>query len=109
MKTARLLIVDPDARNAALYRQALAGLGDVELIFESDTASARRQLEEHSFNLLIAAHVPPQVDALALLTRAREADADLPVVLVEQAPAIATAAAGLRLGASDYLSGPIVP
>ena len=46
--------------------------------------------------------------ALALLARAHEIDADLPVVLVEQTPTLATATAGLRLGASDYLTGPPV-
>jgi len=109
MKTARLLIVDSNAAADALYRQALSELGDVELVFEQETAAARLRLDEQSFNLLIAAHAPPRVDALALLTRAREIDADVPVVIVEQSPTLSTAAAGLRLGASDYLAGPLVP
>ena len=66
MKTARLLIVDSSAATDALYRQALSELGNVELVFERDTAAALRRLEEQSFNLLVAAHDPPRVDALAL-------------------------------------------
>ncbi|HEY1784462.1 MAG TPA: sigma 54-interacting transcriptional regulator, partial [Pirellulales bacterium] len=108
MKTARLLIVDADTATAALYRQALSGLDGVELVFERDTAAARRQLEEQSFNLLIAAHAPPRVDGLALLARGHEIDADLPVILREREPALATATSALRLGASDYLTGPLV-
>ncbi len=105
MKTARALIVDDHPANDTLYRQALSALGNVELVFERETAAARGRLEEQSFDFLIAAHAPPRVDGLALLARAREIDADLPVLLVEASPTLATATAGLRLGASDYLTG----
>ncbi len=105
MKTARLLIVDSNSATDAFYRQALSELGGVELVFERDTASAIEQLEGQSFDLLIAAHAPPKIDALALLARTHEINAGLPVILVEQTPTLSTATAGLRLGASDYLTG----
>ncbi len=105
MKTARLLIVDGNPAGDALYRQLLDELGDVELVFEHDTAGARRRLEEQSFKLLLVDHAPPVVDGLALLARAREIDADLPVILVDKSPSLQAATTGLRLGASDYLTG----
>jgi DNA-binding NtrC family response regulator len=105
MKTARLLIVDAKPASDASYRQALSELDSVELVFEHQTEAACKRLQEQSFKLLIVAHAPPAVDALALLSRAREIDADLGVVLIEESPTLSTATTGLRLGAADYLTG----
>ena len=107
MKTARLLIVDTNAATDALYRQALSGLGTSSCFRARD----RGRSPAVGRAIVQSADCGSRSSAgqrAGDFARDHEIDADLPVILVEQAPTLATATAGLRLGASDYLTGPLV-
>jgi DNA-binding NtrC family response regulator len=103
MKRAHVLVIDNDTAVEPLVRKALSS-ADVRLV--SDAATAVGLLEAESFDLVLAAIVPGAVDGLSLLKAAQRVDPRLPVILLAVEPSIEDVTAGLRLGASDYLSKP---
>jgi DNA-binding NtrC family response regulator len=104
MKPDRMLVVDDQPAAHARYRTALAEIGAAEIDFVCDAPSLTERLksEEKSCDLLIVAMRPP-VNGLALLTAARTADSQIPVIVVDSRPTLATATASFRAGADDYL------
>jgi DNA-binding NtrC family response regulator len=107
MEHARVLIADGDAGLRNVYREALESLGPCELVFEASQAAAAARLAAESFDVLVAAIHPPELDGVELLQAARETDPLLPAVLVTDMPTVTSAAAAVRLGAGDYLVKPL--
>jgi DNA-binding NtrC family response regulator len=101
MRNARILIVDAvDARGN--YQQ-LSDLEGIELFYAASAGAALDQLTPGAFDLLIAAHNPPELEAIELLLRVRQMDEALAAIIVAAQPSIASARAALRAGADDYL------
>ena len=105
MKRAHVLLIDNDPAVERLVRQALAS---AEVRRESDAGAAIRALQSESFDLVFSAIAPPSIDGLAVLRAVQQIDARLPVILLAHDPSAESVTAGLRLGAADYLTKPLV-
>jgi DNA-binding NtrC family response regulator len=103
--TPRIAVLDDEARLVAILEMVLRRSGyEVEGFTEPDVALAA--LAERRFDLLLSDLKMPGLDGIAVLERVREADAEIPVVLMTAHATIQTAVAALRLGAFDYVEKP---
>jgi two-component system, NtrC family, nitrogen regulation response regulator NtrX len=101
-----VLVVDDEAG----VRASLAGiLGDegyaVETVGSGEEALSA--LESRRYDLVLLDVWLPGADGLEVLRRIREADADLPVVVISGHGTIETAVKAVRLGAQDFVEKPL--
>ncbi len=101
----RILIVDDDDAVGLVLETMLAELG-YEPEWVSSGAKALERIAERPVDLLLTDLRMPGMDGLELLRRAREADPDLPAVVITAHGTVAHALEALKLGAADFLSKP---
>jgi len=106
MKRAHVLVIDDDRDVEQLIRKALSG---AEIQRDADPSSALSRLDTESFDLVLAAHAPPQRDGLSFLAAVQKIDPRLPVILLADKPTVEGVTAALRQGAADYLARPLSP
>src|SRR5215831_12029773 len=102
----RILIVD-DEINA---RTALAELlGDEGYVVESaaDGFKALGKVADLAPDLVLTDLKMPGMDGLQLLSKLRESDPDLPVIVMTAFGEVETAVRAMRSGARDYLAKPV--
>jgi two-component system response regulator HydG len=104
--TARVLIVDDEARFRDLYGQTLRAAG-FETLEAADVAAAQAVLDAGPVDMVVSDVRMPGDSGLDLLQRARTAQADLPFLLVTAYADVRDAVAALKLGAVDYLTKPV--
>lgn len=102
---ASLLVVDDDPMNRDLMAQQLEGLAE-EILTARDGAAALDRLRAGFPGIVITDVRMPRMDGLELLRRAREIDAELPVILVTGHGDIAMAVQAMRDGAYDFIEKP---
>ncbi len=109
--TTRLLMIDDDARLAAMVRDYLGASGlDVETA--ADAASGLRRLDENGVQLLILDLMLPDGDGLDICRRIRsrgDAAATLPILMLTAKGDPLDRVVGLEIGADDYLPKPFEP
>jgi DNA-binding NtrC family response regulator len=103
--TPRIAVLDDEARLVAILEMVLRR-GGYEVEGFSAPESALAALGARRFDLLLTDLKMPGLDGLAVLERVRNADADIPVVVMTAHATVATAVAALRLGAFDYVEKP---
>lgn len=103
---ARVLIVDNDEPHALVVAEALERVGHDCTVANSGPEGAR-QLEEASFDLVITDLVMPEVDGLAILAKAKEAQPDCEVILITGHGSVPSAVQAMHQGAFYYLLKPL--
>ncbi|WP_163936554.1 two-component system response regulator OmpR [Paraferrimonas sp. SM1919] len=107
-ETAKILVVDDDARLRALLERYL-----VEQGFQVRSASSGEQmdrlLERENFHLLVLDLMLPGEDGLSICKRLRQKDEQLPIVMLTAKGDEVDRIIGLELGADDYLPKPFNP
>src|SRR5258708_2732165 len=102
---ARLLIVDDEAD----LMRALCNTLKEEGYDTSGFTSGRNALEaprREKFDLLLTDLMMPEMDGIALLRAALQADPDLVAIMITGEGAVATAVEAMKAGASDYILKP---
>jgi len=103
----RVLMIDDDARLAAMVRDYLGGAG-----FRVTLAGTAREgealLKRESFDAAILDLMLPDADGLDLCRRLR-AESDLPVLMLTARGEPMDRVVGLEIGADDYLAKPFEP
>jgi DNA-binding NtrC family response regulator len=107
MKKPRILIVEPQAAVAGQYQKALAALESPEFTTAVSVDEALEKLRGESFDLAIVNVDADSKRGAELLSSARSADAELPLIVIAAKPSVETATASLRLGAGEYLVQPV--
>ncbi|HET9977798.1 MAG TPA: response regulator transcription factor [Burkholderiaceae bacterium] len=108
--TSRLLLIDDDARLAAMVGDYLRGAG-FEIEVAPTLAAGRERLAANAFDALLLDLMLPDGDGLAF-TRALRADARtrrLPLLMLTARGEPMDRIVGLELGADDYLPKPFEP
>ncbi|MFN6189989.1 MAG: sigma 54-interacting transcriptional regulator [Planctomycetia bacterium] len=104
MRQPRILVVDSAGPAGLPYARLVARLQPMGLRVEHSIEAARAALAADAWDLgIVTARAAAGTNAEALLRTIHEADPDLPVIVIDDAPAIATARACLQAGAGDYL------
>ena len=105
MVKGRILLADDDAVLRRSYVRLLNRAG-YEVVDVEDGRAAAARLHEGQFDALVSDISMPGVDGMELLTLAREADADLPIVLITASPSVATAVRAIERRVLRYLIKP---
>ncbi|MBI4055548.1 MAG: sigma-54-dependent Fis family transcriptional regulator [Elusimicrobia bacterium] len=108
MRKHSILIVDDEPDMLSTCREALSG-EDLSITLESDPRRALERLGKESFDLVVADIKMPGLAGTELLKASKEADPDLPIILMTAFPEVDSAVEALRTGASDYLIKPLNP
>ncbi len=106
-KTATVLLIDDDE----LVRQSIAAyLSDsgFDLLQADDGPSGLEMVQRLSPDVVLLDLRMPEMDGLEVLDRLRQADEELPVIVVTGAGVLKDAVEALRMGAFDFISKPIV-
>lgn len=102
MQQPRILILDPAGRQALPYDRLAARLQPLEVRVETTLEKALDRLACDSWDLgVVTARGGPTADVLHAAVR--RADPQLPLVVIDPRPSVATARACLQAGAGDYL------
>lgn len=101
----RILVVDDEPKILRLL-ESLLGREGYRVETAPDAAAALRGVVRTHPDLLVTDLMMPGMDGLELARRAREIDADLPIVLITGYASMETAVAALREGVSDYVTKP---
>jgi DNA-binding NtrC family response regulator len=101
----RIAVLDDEPRMVDIIGMVLRREGyDVQPF--SEPAAALGALEKQPFDLLLTDLKMPGLDGVDVLTRARELDPELPVILITAHATLQTAVEAMRRGAFDYVEKP---
>jgi DNA-binding response OmpR family regulator len=103
----RILLVEDDARLAAMVREYLAAAG-FRVSVAAGGAAGLEKLAREPFDALVLDLMLPDMDGLELC-RALRAKSDIPVLMLTARGDAADRIVGLELGADDYLPKPFEP
>lgn len=100
----RVLLVEDDENDVELIARALATAGYAPEIRRVETATQLREaLTRGPWDVVLADYQLPAFDGITALHIVKQADVDLPVVLVSGAIGEEAAVAAMREGAHDYV------
>ncbi|MCC6214760.1 MAG: EAL domain-containing response regulator [Polyangiaceae bacterium] len=101
----RVLVVDDEAPMRRAMARVLAAAG-FEVDEADDGADAARRASAGEYDVVVSDIMMPKMSGVELLRAIRQADLELPVVLVTGAPALESATKAIELGAYQYLTKP---
>ncbi|MFO0576301.1 MAG: sigma-54 dependent transcriptional regulator [Polyangia bacterium] len=102
---ARLMVIDDERRMVEILAMVLSREG-YEVRTSVDPEAALAELAGGGFDLLITDLRMGGTDGLVVLSRARQIDPALPVILMTAYASVPTALAAMRAGAFDYVQKP---
>jgi two-component system response regulator HydG len=103
---ARVLVVDDEESARSGLSRLLSGEGyDVDTA--EDGAAALAVAADSPPDIVITDVKMPRMDGIALLTKLREQDKSLPVIVMTAVTDVGQAVAAMREGAADYIAKPI--
>jgi two-component system response regulator HydG len=106
MTEERILIVDDDANHRLMLRGILSGEGYATDEAE-DGQMALQKVEKGAYDLALLDLKMPRMDGMEALTRIRQINPALPVLIMTAYASVDTAVEAIKLGAYDYLSKPL--
>ncbi|MEU7641264.1 response regulator transcription factor [Streptomyces sp. NPDC039016] len=101
----RMLMVEDDARLAALLRQGLADEG-FEVDWVADGRNGLRRALSGTYDVIVLDVMLPGLNGYAVCARLRAAGSSTPVLMLTAKDGEYDVAEGLETGADDYLSKP---
>lgn len=101
----RVLVVEDDEKTAAYLQRALAEAGHVADVAR-DGALGLAMAGEGIYDLLLVDRRLPGMDGVALITRVRAVDADIPILMLSAQASTQDRVEGIRAGSDDYLAKP---
>lgn len=102
---AHVLVVDDDEEIRASLRRGLAFEG-FKVSLAADGEGALRAIRDQPPDLAVLDIMMPGLDGLEVVRRLRQADEQLPVIMLTARDAVPDRVAGLEAGADDYLVKP---
>lgn len=109
MKSARVLVVDDEPGMLEVCSDSLERLENATVVLESVSSKAAELLAREKFDILVTDIRMPGMDGVELLRRGRDADPELPAVVMTAYPTVDSAIEVMKLGAIDYIQKPFHP
>jgi len=101
-----VLVVDDDQAHRTMLRTLLSGWGYT--IFEADDGdTAIREVYERPFDLILMDIRMIRVSGLEALSKIKEFNPSIPIIIMTAFSSVETAVEGLKKGAYDYLTKPL--
>jgi two-component system response regulator MprA len=101
----RLLLVEDEARMAALLKKGLAEEGYAVAV-AGDGRTGLAMAESNEFDLILLDIMLPGMDGFTIARRLRDGDIHTPILMLTARDAAPDVVRGLDLGADDYLTKP---
>ncbi len=102
-----VMIVDDDTETLAILQEILSKEG-YEVIAVPDAKGALQQISDRQPDLIVSDIHMPIMDGLSFLTELRARQLAMPVILMTAFGSLKTAVDGIKAGAFDYLSKPLM-
>ncbi|MDB4945022.1 MAG: acetoacetate metabolism regulatory protein AtoC [Labilithrix sp.] len=106
MSQIRILVVDDEASARSGLEKLLRQSG-YAVVAANNGKEALALAEEQPPEVVVTDLKMPHMDGMTLLTKLREIDAELPVIVTTAYGDVSSAVAAMRAGAADYLTKPI--
>ena len=106
MSNIRILVVDDEASARSGLEKLLRQSGYL-VNTAKDGNDALAVAAEHPPEVVVTDLKMPEMDGMTLLSKLRESDPDLPVIVATAFGDVSSAVAAMRAGAADYLTKPI--
>jgi DNA-binding NtrC family response regulator len=106
-KTRILVVDDEEVVRLALARVLSSEHCKVEAAWNG--ADALREIERHSFDVVLLDLRMPGMDGISVLKAIKEKRPEIEVIVVTGYPSLETAKEAIRHGAYDYLAKPVEP
>ncbi|TKB47633.1 two-component system response regulator OmpR [Ferrimonas sediminicola] len=107
-ETSKILVVDDDLRLRSLIERYLGEQG-YQVRAAANSEQMDRLLERENFHLLVLDLMLPGEDGLSICRRLRQANNEIPIVMLTAKGDEVDRIIGLELGADDYLPKPFNP
>ncbi len=105
---ARVLVIEDDAETSAQIAACLTEAGfEVQATDDGAAGLARAQAER--FDAITLDRMLPGLDGLSVVKALRDAQVDIPVLMVSALGDVDERVSGLRAGGDDYLTKPFAP
>ncbi|CAN5435206.1 sigma-54 dependent transcriptional regulator [soil metagenome] len=102
----RILVLDDEEKMASLIARSLERSG-YEAVFHTDPSRALEALKAARFDVLLTDLRMPGMDGLEILSRAKQIDPGLDVILMTAYASVDTVREAMKRGAVDYLEKPV--
>ncbi|NCC53056.1 MAG: sigma-54-dependent Fis family transcriptional regulator [Spartobacteria bacterium] len=106
MNTARVLIVEDDPDGCRSLMEAIEDMG-VEVVTAATGEDGLRAYSEGPFDVVLSDLVLPDIDGIAVLTRIRQVNTDIPVIIMTAYGTVSSSVSALKAGAYDYITKPL--
>lgn len=103
-----ILIADDDPKLLKMLKRTLIYEG-FHVITAVDGREALNRVQQHEPDLIVLDWMMPDLDGLEVLRRLREAEDEMPVLMLTAKDAVENRVEGLESGADDYLVKPFAP
>jgi len=103
-----ILVIDDDEKLNDLLQNYFVRFG-FRTLTSTHPANGLKLIEEHSPDLVVLDIMLPEMDGFEICRRIREANKNLPVIMLTARGDVTDRVVGLELGADDYLSKPFDP
>ncbi|MEG3765555.1 two-component system response regulator OmpR [Alteromonas sp. 14N.309.X.WAT.G.H12] len=107
-ETSKILVVDDDMRLRSLLERYLVEQ-DYQVRSAANSEQMDRLLERENFHLIVLDLMLPGEDGLSICRRLRQADNDIPIIMLTAKGDEVDRIIGLEMGADDYLPKPFNP
>lgn len=104
----RILIVEDDPTFALMLQKWLVKNG-FEPVLSTRLAQARKELQDHSFSLILSDLRLPDGEGIMLLDWMKEQQIAVPVIMLTSYAGIRSAVEAIKSGAFDFLEKPVNP
>lgn len=103
-----ILLVEDRYEERVALSDTLKGWG-FKVTAVGDSARALEKFGAHNYNLVITDLKMPKMDGIGLLSKIKEQEDDVPVILISGYGTVETAVEAMRLGALDFIVKPFPP
>ena len=100
-----ILVIDDDEKITTMLRRSLAFEGYAVTVANNGYDGLKKIMENEP-NLIVLDIMMPQIDGLEVCRRVREAESDVPILLLTAKDEVPDRVIGLDAGADDYLVKP---
>ncbi len=107
-ETSKILVVDDDMRLRSLLERYLVEQG-YQVRAAANAEQMDRLLERENFHLMVLDLMLPGEDGLSICRRLRQAESQLPIIMLTAKGDEVDRIIGLEMGADDYLPKPFNP
>ena len=107
-ETSKILVVDDDMRLRSLLERYLVEQG-YQVRSAANAEQMDRLLERENFHLMVLDLMLPGEDGLSICRRLRQANNELPIIMLTAKGDEVDRIIGLEMGADDYLPKPFNP